>query len=456
MKSQGADSKPKHSVRRQIRLGLLAAFAIPLVLTCAVMIGHTVRSERHVDSQRQLNRARVCASMIEPIALARTGRDSADFLEAVKANDSDAVRAMREWASAAMIGADADGVALLDAQGELLCKWPAGFGLDFRAPGFDVRERDFAFRSTQRDAFPAMLVAVTPIDRGPQFAPQAYVGLAVVDRGVVGAVFERLWPIAVAMVLTAALAAFLVQRMLSKHVFAPLAAFARMSSRSKTSGSGESSSAEIQRIASQFGELHEELRDAQKRSVVLERRMESNVVEETRRIHGMLSRARKDAEHDALTGLANRRFLDEHLQPIFEKHAEQQVNIVIAMFDVDNFKPLNDNEGHAAGDEILRFFGDLLRGSLREHDVGIRYGGDEFAAILVDISEKQAFQVCDRIVKFFAQQVAAMDIKTKVTLSSGFASRSETNAASAADLLSLADAALYESKRGGKNQVVGA
>ena len=348
------------------------------------------------------------------------------------------------------------GVALLNAHGEVLSRWPKKVAIDLAMPDLDARLGHHVYPLAKAPLHPALTAAVVPIDRGPQRSPIAYVSIAVVDRGVFSVAMKRALPVATALLMFAILGAIILDRVLSKYIISPLTVIARLSLRSKQFDGielGELASAELEQIASQFTKLQEELHEAKRQSGVMERRVESSVAEETRRIKSLLSRARKDAQHDALTGLTNRRFIEERLEPIFREQINHNVNMVIAMFDVDNFKPLNDTEGHAAGDQILRFFGELLRGALREDDVGVRYGGDEFAAILMDISSSQALDVCDRIVKLFNQQIASMDIRTKVTLSSGFASQVETGARTASELLSQADAALYKAKRGGKNQV---
>jgi len=210
---------------------------------------------------------------------------------------------------------------------------------------------------------------------------------------------------------------------------------------------------EVGAIARRLNELCTALKTAREDAERLRRSIDSTVTRQTKRISRQLRRAEREAELDPLTGLANRRFIDERLEAVFSEQRSRGVNLAIAMFDVDNFKPLNDQVGHTAGDALLRFIGELLRGSLRAGDVGVRYGGDEFALVLVDVTGAQARSIAERIIRLFAQQAAAARLPIVTTLSAGVASLDEQDARSGAELLSRADDLLYRSKRRGKNLV---
>jgi PleD family two-component response regulator len=95
---------------------------------------------------------------------------------------------------------------------------------------------------------------------------------------------------------------------------------------------------------------------------------------------------REQATHDPLTGLCNRRFLEENLAR--ELHRARRANspLCVVMLDLDNFKPFNDTFGHDAGDSMLRELGQMLREKLRKSDIACRYGGDEFVLVLPDSS----------------------------------------------------------------------
>lgn len=408
-----------------------------------------------------VDRARTGALTLQSFAEFHGLAELGDLVDALARHDAKANEAVTSWSASVMNSNDAVAVALFGAQGDVISKWPTEIPIDFSAQRFDPKSIPSVHPldpSASVD-FPdvAVSVAMVAVERGPDLAPLAYVGIANVAPNVWTAAATQIVPLVGLLAISAVATGVLMLRNIRSNVSAPLAAIARQVQTQRIhddAAFGDYATHELEQIARSFGELQIELHETKRQSVANERRAESKASEETKKAHRLLNQARKDAEQDSLTGLTNRRFIEERLEPIFREQISQRVNVVIAMFDVDNFKPLNDTEGHAAGDQILRFFGELLRGTLREDDVGVRYGGDEFAAILMDITEQQAHDICERIVKLFNRQIGAMNIKTKVTLSSGFASRSVTDARSAAELLSQADEALYEAKRCGKGRVV--
>jgi diguanylate cyclase (GGDEF)-like protein len=142
------------------------------------------------------------------------------------------------------------------------------------------------------------------------------------------------------------------------------------------------------------------------------------------------------AHTDSLTGLMNRRSLDERLP-------KAAIGDTIVMCDLDHFKALNDRDGHAAGDRVLAEFGSLLRESLRGQDVAARYGGEEFVLLLTDTSSEGALDVLARMRGRWAKTHAG------ITFSSGIAGVTETIPVRSA--VALADEALYSSKAAGRD-----
>lgn len=185
----------------------------------------------------------------------------------------------------------------------------------------------------------------------------------------------------------------------------------------------------------------------------MERTLDERVADQTRAIENLLTKAEQEAWIDPLTQLGNRRLLEDRLESVVSEQRENDQDIAIAIFDLDNFKPLNDQKGHAAGDDILRFVGELLRGSLRSTDIGLRYGGDEFVAILLDTSAEEAAPLADRIIKLFAQRASTLGVTPKTSMTVGIASLLEHKPTDGHELMSFADAALYVGKRAGKAQV---
>ena len=164
---------------------------------------------------------------------------------------------------------------------------------------------------------------------------------------------------------------------------------------------------------------------------------------------------RQQATHDPLTGLCNRRYLEENLGR--ELHRARRANspLCIVMLDLDNFKPFNDSFGHDAGDSLLRQLGQMLREKLRKSDISCRYGGDEFVLVLPDSSLADTQQRVEQIrvlVKELQIRHGGPQLDT-ITISAGIAPASEHNS-TAAELLQAADNAMYTAKQAGGNRVV--
>lgn len=211
--------------------------------------------------------------------------------------------------------------------------------------------------------------------------------------------------------------------------------------------------AELENIAEAVRGLQRLLSENESRRRRIEHAAEQRISDHQMGFDRKLQRAMDRASSDPLTQLRNRTFLSDHFEPIVRQHCESGDDLSIVMIDVDNFKTHNDTLGHAAGDEVLRFIGDLLRGSLRPADHAIRYGGDEFLLVLPGTCAVQASLVADRLVKLFAQFAASHKSATKVAISAGVASLRQSGAATGKALMRHADAALYEVKRAGKNGV---
>jgi diguanylate cyclase (GGDEF)-like protein len=210
---------------------------------------------------------------------------------------------------------------------------------------------------------------------------------------------------------------------------------------------------ELGAISRTIEEIIGELSDARAGLDEQRRGLHLRVAERTRQINRMLRDAQQKVWLDPLTQLGNRRLLDDRLGELFDAQRGSGGRLSVAMFDVDDFKAHNDTYGHAAGDDLLRFLGQLLRGSVRETDVAVRYAGDEFVLLLPDIGPEDALALAERIVRFFAQQKSAFEEEPHPTLSAGVAAMPNHNAATGEELLAQADGALYQAKALGKNTV---
>lgn len=153
---------------------------------------------------------------------------------------------------------------------------------------------------------------------------------------------------------------------------------------------------------------------------------------------------------DPLTGVLNRGAFQMLLDRELEHGRRYGQPVSLLLIDLDYFKELNDSKGHAAGDAVLRRVGELLRDEMRRVDWCARYGGDEFAVIAAHTDERHGVRLSQRIASRVRRELAS-----SVTLSIGVAAESGQGQ-SAAELIAAADAALYASKRDGRDRVTAA
>ena len=162
------------------------------------------------------------------------------------------------------------------------------------------------------------------------------------------------------------------------------------------------------------------------------------------------------AMHDALTGLPNRRMLEEHGAGLARLGMPME-RVAILYIDLDGFKAVNDTYGHRAGDELLVEFADRLRGSVRPSDIVARLGGDEFAALLIDVTEVQAQAVAERIVLTATAPFVFEDEPLYISATVGLAMADDVSAERELTpldvLLRHADGAMLKAKQAGKRQV---
>ncbi len=156
---------------------------------------------------------------------------------------------------------------------------------------------------------------------------------------------------------------------------------------------------------------------------------------------------------DSLTGLYNRRYLEVHLEKLLLKNQENRKSLAVLMIDIDHFKLVNDTHGHAVGDEILKVFAHRLMDKLRSFDLVARMGGEEFEAILPDVTTERAHMVAERLRRAIAEESfvcgaegGSLDITTSI---GGAIIDHEDHTIE--EILDRADKALYEAKNGGRN-----
>jgi diguanylate cyclase (GGDEF)-like protein len=165
------------------------------------------------------------------------------------------------------------------------------------------------------------------------------------------------------------------------------------------------------------------------------------------------SRNWRIAVTDELSGLASRRYFESRLAEEWARRERYGTPLAVVIFDLDRFKSVNDTLGHAAGDRVLRRFGEVVRREIRSSDVACRYGGEEFAVLFAESTAAAASAVAERVRRALRRQEFESEGKAlRVTVSAGVAGAAETR--ERAQLLFHADKALYQAKEKGRNRVV--
>ena len=157
---------------------------------------------------------------------------------------------------------------------------------------------------------------------------------------------------------------------------------------------------------------------------------------------------------DPLTALFNRRYFETRLEQEIQRQRRQFDDLALLMVDLDNFKELNDTQGHLVGDRVLREVADILRRAVRIFDVCARYGGEEFVILMPGANAQTAVRIAERIRRQVEQHFASglrSGVPVSPTVSVGVSTASPST--SRETLIAQADAALFAAKSGGKNLV---
>ncbi len=156
---------------------------------------------------------------------------------------------------------------------------------------------------------------------------------------------------------------------------------------------------------------------------------------------------------DELTRLHNRRYFIEALEGEFERAIRYDAEIALVVLDLDYFKKVNDTYGHPTGDMVLTGVGKILNNHVRRSDIACRYGGEEFAVILPNLSKENIFPAYERFREMVSKQLFKYEsAQIHITVSIGIAFSND--AESAKELLAHADQALYQAKESGRNRIV--
>jgi diguanylate cyclase (GGDEF)-like protein len=182
-------------------------------------------------------------------------------------------------------------------------------------------------------------------------------------------------------------------------------------------------------------------------------KLELIVAERTRKLEEQTRELERQATHDTLTGLYNRRYADEYLTRQIAGGDRLRRPLTVALADIDLFKQINDLHSHATGDEVLRRVAAVLRERCRAADVLARYGGEEFLICLPNTELREARLLCEELrTAVQSANWAQLGLAAGVTISFGIAEHKAD--ASPDRLLGRADRLLYQAKNGGRNRVV--
>jgi diguanylate cyclase len=200
--------------------------------------------------------------------------------------------------------------------------------------------------------------------------------------------------------------------------------------------------------------LSDATHNIQRDNDALEKKLELST-REIARLSEHLEQVRRDSMTDALTNLANRKAFDEQLESACQAALAQGARLSLAVLDIDHFKRFNDTWGHQTGDQVLRYVASVLGKAATDPRIAARYGGEEFAMIFPHESLPEVEAALESIRKEIGSRAlrrrSTNDDLGAVTVSIGFAHR--RGGETAASLLGRADAALYASKRSGRNRV---
>jgi diguanylate cyclase (GGDEF)-like protein len=170
----------------------------------------------------------------------------------------------------------------------------------------------------------------------------------------------------------------------------------------------------------------------------------------------LLDSSRSGGWVDHLTGMANRIYFQQRFESEIRRTGNYRQALALLMFDIDDFKRINDTHGHHAGDVVIKKMADIVRKNTRGGDLVGRYGGDEFIVLITSTTEKQAISFAEKLREMIAATDVAIpgtEVPVRITVSGGLA-MFPTHGQSTSELFQAADDALFESKRQGRNRIL--
>ena len=180
--------------------------------------------------------------------------------------------------------------------------------------------------------------------------------------------------------------------------------------------------------------------------------LQDELKQKNRQMEELLARVELVAITDPLTSLFNRRYFESVIEKELKAWKRYDQPLTCLMIDVDHFKRINDLYGHEAGDSVLRGIAELLKSHLREVDTAARWGGEEFIILLPRTEKHNAFEPASRILKAISDSRFELVPNERVTVSIGVAC-ADRGTDTAAELIRVADSALYAAKEKGRNRI---
>ncbi|HSU65406.1 MAG TPA: GGDEF domain-containing protein, partial [Tepidisphaeraceae bacterium] len=193
-------------------------------------------------------------------------------------------------------------------------------------------------------------------------------------------------------------------------------------------------------------DMARELRMERARTQQLQEEVRLKVAGRTEALERTIGALRQQAARDGLTGLFNRRMLDAYLPEAIERCRSAKLPLAVLMIDVDNFKPLNDTLGHAAGDQMLKSIAQIIRSTISETDLAFRNGGDEFVIVFEGCAAETARLKQERLNSLGKALGRTFRLTPPPTLSIGMTMLADLKDATAPALLRQADQSLYTVK----------
>ena len=193
-----------------------------------------------------------------------------------------------------------------------------------------------------------------------------------------------------------------------------------------------------------------DISDRKLNEVVLQeanRKLRNQLVE----IEMLQAQLREQATIDPLTGLFNRRYLEETLAREFQRAEREKSTVCITMMDIDGFKAFNDTYGHDAGDLLLRKLGEFMCSEIRSSDISCRYGGEEFLIVMPGASLEKGYERAEHLrTSFLSLDIEHLGVKLQATLSIGVAIYPQ-HGETWEEVVHAADQAMYTAKKAGRN-----